>query len=205
MAVEIEMKLAIKGANDAEIRELLSGLSAGSGFQETPLINTYYDTADFQLNNARIALRIRCKNDRFIQTFKTKGESTGGLHRRGEWEWELPENKLDMSLLKNCDAWPNTINIDTLAPVFETNFQRWVSKILWQKSEIELAYDLGAVVAAGAETEIREIELELISGEESDLLSLAQWLQERLELVADNVSKAEKGYQLFLQESVHKG
>ena len=68
MAVEIEIKLAIKGANDSEVREVLSELSADSGFQETLLINTYYDTSDHQLNKAKIALRIRRKDDCLMQT-----------------------------------------------------------------------------------------------------------------------------------------
>lgn len=197
MAVEIEMKLAIKGANDSEVRAVLSELSADSGFQETLLINTYYDTSDHQLNKAKIALRIRRKDDCLIQTFKTKGKSINGMHRRGEWEWKLAENILDTSLLKDCEAWPDIIDVNTLDPVFETNFMRSVSKLRWCESEIELAYDLGKIIAVGAEREIRELELELISGKESGLLSLAQWLQERLELEADDISKAEKGYQLF--------
>jgi len=205
MAIEIEMKLAVKdGVTDEAVESVLSDLLGGETWQETPLRNVYFDTSDLVLNKARIALRIRHKNGRYIQTLKTKGESINGLHRRGEWEWDLIEDALDLKLLKACDTWPHSVDVKTLKPIFETNFVRLVSKLHWQKSEIELAYDLGSVIVGNAQAPIREIELEFLSGQESDLLSLAQCLQEKLELKADDVSKAERGYQLFLKGSDKK-
>ena len=200
MAIEIEMKLAVKdGVTDEAVESVLSDLLGGETWQETPLRNVYFDTSDLVLNKARIALRIRHKNGRYIQTLKTKGESINGLHRRGEWEWDLIEDALDLKLLKACDTWPRSVDVHMLMPVFETNFVRLVSKLHWQKSEIELAYDLGSVIVGSSKASIREIELEFLSGQESDLLSLAQCLQQKLELKADDVSKAERGYQLFLK------
>ena len=200
MAIEIEMKLAVKDDVTGEaVESVLSDLLGGETWQETPLRNVYFDTSDLVLNKARIALRIRHKGGRYIQTLKTKGESINGLHRRGEWEWDLIEDALDLKLLKACDTWPHSVDVKTLKPIFETNFVRLVSKLHWQKSEIELAYDLGSVIVGSSKASIREIELEFLSGQESDLLSLAQCLQQKLELKADDVSKAERGYRLFLK------
>lgn len=200
MAIEIEMKLAVKErVTDAAVESVLSSLLGGKTWQETPLRNVYFDTSELVLNKARIALRIRHKNGRYIQTLKTKGEAINGLHRRGEWEWEVPNDVLDRALLISSEAWPDSVDVETLKPVFETNFVRLVSKLDWHQSEIELAYDVGKVVVGDMQIPIREIELELMSGSESGLLSLAQWLQERIELKADDVSKAERGYRLFLK------
>ncbi len=200
MAIEIEMKLAVKDDVTGEaVESVLSDLLGGETWQETPLRNVYFDTSDLVLNKARIALRIRHKGGRYIQTLKTKGESINGLHRRGEWEWDVPSGALDRELLSSCDAWPDSVDVEALKPVFETNFVRLVSKLDWHQSEIELAYDVGKVVAGDMQVPIREIELELVSGPESGLLTLAQWLQEKLELKADDVSKAERGYRLFLK------
>jgi inorganic triphosphatase YgiF len=63
------------------------------------LRNIYFDTPDFILNRQRMALRVRQKGSRFIQTLKTQGEFIDGGHRRMEWEWPLATAELDLSLL----------------------------------------------------------------------------------------------------------
>ncbi|CAM3431138.1 inorganic triphosphatase [Parendozoicomonas haliclonae] len=161
------------------------------------LTNTYYDTPDHDLNNARVALRIREKNGNYIQTLKTKGESVGGLSRRGEWEWYLDEPQLDLQKLN--DVWPESLaNLDKtlLQPVFRTDFRRQMVDIIWEGAEIEVALDLGDVIAGDKTSFISELELELKKGDEEALFSLAKELGTLAPLTPCDISKAEQGYRL---------
>ena len=64
------------------------------------------------------------------------------------------------------------------------------------RSEIEVAFDEGAVIASERRLPIREIELELKSGEELELYQLAIQLVETLPLKLYLTSKAERGFML---------
>lgn len=200
MPKEIELKLSVVGESLAvleNLEECLSNQGLVLELQRKPLQNIYYDTPDKILNQHRMALRVRKKGDAFIQTLKTKGKSVSGLSERGEWEWELADNKLDISLLEGLDVWPEGMNLDSLNAVFETNFVRHQVLIEWQGSEIELAFDQGEVLSKGKCLPIKEIELELMSGDVEALKSLAAVLGQAIHLKASDTSKAERGYSLL--------
>lgn len=159
------------------------------------LVNQYFDTSDQALNQHRIALRIRQVDGRFIQTLKTKGHSVAGLHQRGEWEWDVPEDRLHLEYL-NADVWPADISVNDLRPVFETNFERSMALIRQHDSEIELAIDQGEIVAGDQRKALCEIELELKSGDPKDLFELADRIARMVPVVLSDVSKAEQGYRV---------
>ena len=88
MSQETELKLHIPPSQiPALSRILTTAMPPEVGAIEpggtTQLKNTYFDTPDQRLNQARVALRIRERNGQFIQTLKTQGESVNGLTRRG--------------------------------------------------------------------------------------------------------------------------
>lgn len=206
MATEIEMKLAFSSVfNDPQVeavQTILKRLGCECDISEKVLKNTYFDTADFLLNKNKVALRIRQKmNDQndciFVQTFKTAGQSINGLSHRGEWEWILSENSLNLNELKRCEAWPSDIGCDSLLAVFETNFTRFLANLDWGNSVVELALDWGWVVSGGKQERIHEIELELKRGHQDDLISLSDQLKKYLPLLAFDKSKAERGFKLF--------
>jgi len=214
LATEIEMKLSIVGGHrDEHLLILKSGLNVlgfglGLGqkkeqaFQASVLKNAYYDSASWQLNTLKVALRIRQKTVAggtvmYIQTLKTKGNSVDGLSQRGEWEWVLPTNKLNVSALHDNEAWPLEVDPDSLIAVFETNFTRYTLDFTWNNSKIELALDQGEILSQGKQEQINEIELELKSGNVSDLHLLRAELQNMMTLTPSDISKAERGYRLF--------
>lgn len=201
MANEIELKLKV--INSIDIRDGLKRLFPDLSFETKKLINSYFDTPELALNQNKTALRIRKVSNQFIQTLKTKGQSINGLHQRREWEWPLPANKLNTDLLKICDAWPMDIKLDLLEPVFETNFTRQKAVLGWRESSFELALDQGEVISANQSTPINELEVELLSGNTEDLLALGELLKTNLSLEPDNVSKAERGYDLFSEAKKH--
>jgi len=203
LATEIELKLRIVEVHDQdvllEITKCLALLGLASSFQVNELKNVYFDTADWQLNAQKIALRVRKNGECYIQTLKTKGQSVNGLSRRGEWEWNISEPKLAVPYLKQCEAWPSSVNPEALMVVFETNFIRHQIELEWQGAIIELAFDQGEILSKGHIEKINEIELELLSGNENGLHLLYGKLQTNLSLEPSDISKAERGYRLFHQ------
>lgn len=206
MSIEIEIKLAFNDSVSASMLEVLESilkrLECNTQYSKKELKNTYFDTPNFSLNNNKVALRIRQYTTSqgvkvFIQTFKTAGRSVNGLSQRGEWEWELPENALNLSHLDECEAWPKDIDTDNLVTVFETNFTRYVFDIDWGDSAIELVLDQGSILSNSKVEQIHEIELELKQGNQLELSSLADALMEKLPLNTSDKSKAERGFQLF--------
>ena len=171
MSQEIELKLVLTQALALEnvIRGLKQVLPV-PGLEQQPLRNIYFDTADRRLNKAEIALRIREKNGRFIQTLKTKGAAVEGLHQRGEWEWSLARPVLDVDVLRQHENWPGDIDPSALQPMFETNFMRHACEVEFMSSRIELAIDIGEIIAGDRSEDLQELELELLSGAISDVL-----------------------------------
>lgn len=205
MATETELKLLV---DPAAIKQLEQHPSlARAAWQDVRLLrNTYYDTPALELAAARIALRVRQQGERYIQTLKTRGQSVDGLHQRGEWEWELESERLDTSLLA-AEIWPAELPPAeqlVLEPVFTTDFRRRLWRLRFDGAEIEVALDQGEVACSGPEgarltDPICELELELRSGPAAALFALARTLGEQTELRPSDISKAQRGYQLFRQ------
>lgn len=200
MVTEIELKLSIVGEHDEDaliqVKNFLTSLYVDQKLLKYKLENAYYDSPDLQLNKEKIALRIRKKGNRYIQTLKTKGQSVNGLSKRGEWEWDLTQPKLNLDYLAQCDAWPKTVNTRQLNKVFETNFTRHQVEFTWKEATIELALDQGEITSHGSKASINELELELVSGNENDLHLLYEELQKYMTLQPSDISKAERGYRL---------
>ncbi|PID43820.1 MAG: adenylate cyclase [Proteobacteria bacterium] len=192
MATEIELKCTTSLPCLDMARKLFMSMDLLES-KQVRLVNRYYDTPDFQLNRHRMALRIRKQNDRFIQTLKTMGSSAGGLHRRGEWEWQLPGDNLDLALLQEA-AWPGGIDIQSLKPAFETNFDRTRITLRFHQSEIEVAIDQGEVCSSGQVMPLCEIEFELKNGEVADLFGIARLMAQTIPFQVSDVSKGERGY-----------
>lgn len=208
MAAEVEIKLAFepeyKQPQINALEHVLKELNFNSGLSSKLLENAYFDTADFQLNKHKVALRIRKKMNEqglpiYIQTFKTAGSSENGLSKRGEWEWSLPSNILNLSVLKNHEAWPESIAIEKLVKVFETNFTRYSAELKWKESTIEVVLDWGLILSNGCQEQIHEIEIELLEGSAEDLICFSERLKSRLNVSPLDISKAERGFSLFQQ------
>ena len=199
MATEIELKLALspRAARDLPNHPLLK---AAAG-QQQRLLNTYYDTADLTLKARRVALRFRKKGWQWLLTVKSAEPASGGLATRSEWEKPASPGVFDFSHVDNPEL-RATLEAarESLEPVFTTNFRRHAWTVAYADSVIEVALDRGSIESRGDKTAISEVELELISGQVSDLFALALELQQEHALHPMVASKAERGYRLFLAE-----
>ena len=205
MATELELKLMVQPEYLKSACAFLdtfcenSSISANTRQPTLDLMNGYYDTADALLMENGIALRIRAVNQRYIQTVKTRGSSRIGMHERGEWEWQIGSDVLDLKLLKEVPL-PESLKDMTwsrdLIEVFRTDFQRQMWLIHHDGADIEVVCDEGVVSSSYGKDGICELELELKSGPELALYNFAKVLAAQLPVQVSTVSKAQKGARL---------
>lgn len=192
MARERELKLAVGEASIARILEWLKN-SGATRLPKERLCNTYFDTPDGQLNQKRVALRVRQSGRQYIQTLKTKGAISAGLHDRQEWDWSVSGPQLDLALLAESPI-AEFAQQATLEPAFTTDFERdgW----LWRDENlaIEFALDRGTARAGSHAAPICEVELELKGGEVTGLAKQAATLSRICPVFLNPISKAELGY-----------
>lgn len=205
MAIELELKLMLhpkylKSASD--FLDEICSLSENDGQSRQPtlsLMNAYFDTEESSLMQGGMALRIRAVNETFIQTVKTRGSNRIGMHARGEWEWLLPNDQLDLSLLKDVPLPESLLDMSwspELIEVYRTDFERQVWNVESQGTKIEAVCDKGLVTSPYGEDSICELELELKAGNEVGLYHFALQLAERIPVQVSVVSKAQKGVRL---------
>lgn len=209
MPQETEIKLALH-PRDAE-RLLSLPLLRGLPRAGQRLFNTYFDTPDLALRDARLALRERRVGGRSLLTVKTSGSTVGGLSQRGEWEVPKPRGRVDFSRIVDEPALAAALQgwAPLLRAVFRTDFVRRAMVVEHAGARIELAFDDGHIgVGSGRRARrerLLEVELELLDGPVDALLDLAHTLvlgpegqtAGALHLHPEPRSKAERGYALF--------
>ena len=203
---EIELKLALPTTDPSSLSKRLSRLPLLA--RRTPvhqnLHNVYYDTPQQILRHKRIALRIRRvgsdASPQWLQTLKTGNRDDSALSRRGEWEAPVPSDTLVLNVLQ-ATPWatidPDGTVFQALAPTFSTTFERtsWTVRRR-DGSVIEVALDIGVIVAGDKRAPICELELELLAGQPAALFHLARQIAATIAVLPANVSKAERGYAL---------
>lgn len=193
--VEIEIKLAL---DTGAVRKLPRhpALARGQPVQQR-LYSVYFDTADFALLRAGIALRLRRVGYHWVQTVKARAGSGGVLAQRPEWEIRVAGKQPDLDVLpEEARALLPDIDVDRLAPVFETAFRRTAWQVTTADGTVEVALDQGEIRAGDKTWPIREVELELKAGTVTELFNLADRLVADLPVHLEPRSKAQRGYQL---------
>jgi triphosphatase len=205
LSIEREVKLALPTSKHGEIAKDLTQRTGQEG-RKIQLTNVYFDTAGRALAKAKSAVRLRGTPDQWLQTYKTAGESQEGLHNRHEWELPVAGEALEIpALLEICDDEHAASALSDAAPELVALFRTDFSRVLWDVeidgAKIEAALDLGEVVTAvdgeRRTTPISELELELKSGNEEALNTLAAQMRGAfLYLQPEDASKARRGYDL---------
>jgi len=203
MALEQEIKLAVLAKNKLDISALACIEEKSMGTVETrQLISRYFDNSDLALLKQGIGLRRRFNGQTWLQTVKETGLANDGLHERQEWEHVLGQDEFEFELLQQTPlikAIEDESALATLQAIFTIDFSREHRLLkLTDQTHIELAYDFGHVYTASRKTVIHEIELELKSGSVDDVKQFAALLLEQLPLQYSDISKAQRGYQLFI-------
>ncbi len=202
---EIEFKLAIHPSDVATFRHLslLREKCIGKP-QRRKVHSIYFDTPSLELQQGAMALRLRKTGGRWLQTLKTAGNMTGGLHQRGEWEHPLRLPQLDLALFRDTPlaelASRDQLHL-ILEPAFVTNFQRTTWQIdVAPGQRVEVVLDQGVIRAGQNELPISEIEIELLEGDRSAVYDIAAALVGQVSVRMEMASKAERGYRLYQAE-----
>ena len=169
--------------------------------------NTYYDTADGRLEQARYGLRIREVDGKSVATLKGPGTPRNGLHQRAEWEvearqpdpatWPVGEARAEaLRLLEGTELLP-LLTIETS--------RHHIVALRQKESEeqeiAELALDEGIIRAKECSRPFCELEIELLpAGTHADLEALIEAAQQLMPLIPENRSKLEQGLTLLKEE-----
>ena len=203
METELKLLLAPQALRrlrrDAQVKALQQGRASTRRVR-----SVYYDTPEQTLRRAGLALRLRSDGGRWLQTLKTEGQASAGLHVREEWEWPLPGSALNFALLATTQAaklFRSPRLRAGLRPAFTTEFERTSLRLGFADGSLaELCLDSGTIRAGRRASAISEIELELLAGSSARLYEFAQQLVLRVPLRLGHASKAERGYALAQQE-----
>lgn len=206
MSTEIELKLSLSPQFSACIKQLqlLKDYGVTKPIKQR-LYSIYYDSPDFILRKHRIALRVRKTEGLWIQTIKSGGTIQDGLHQHNEWEHPIANNKPDFSQIPDQsikDFFADRKLRQSLQPIFITEFNRTTYLLEPEKDfELEFCLDEGKIIANQRTQSVCEIELELKSGDTSQLFQFAETLQRNctFPLIPENTNKAMRGYALLLK------
>ncbi len=199
--METELKLLLAPQDLRRLRRDPQVKALQQGRASTRRVHSvYYDTPERTLQGAGLALRLRSDGGRWLQTLKTEGQASAGLHVREEWEWPLVDGVLDFGLLAttpDAKLFHSPKLRAALRPEFATEFERTSLRLGFADgSSAELCLDSGTIRAGRRASAISEIEMELLAGSPARLYELAQQLVERVPLRLGHASKAERGYAL---------
>ena len=197
MEIEFKLRLPATAVPDLLADPLLAGVKSA----RKRLDNIYFDTPAFDLAQAKTSLRLRKDGLHWLQTVKSGGSASAGLHQRHELEFPVARRALDWAPLAGT-PFANQLGPfqATVAAQFRTRFDRQLWLLCGPTgAKIELAIDQGHILAGKAQQSLCEVELELKSGPVDDLFAIALALSTRHPMVLDNRSKAQRGNALARQ------
>ena len=213
---ELELKFAIPSYQQSVLRKNIDTKTA----QQQRLSAYYFDTPNQDLAKKGIALRIRFEDSQWVQTLKTAGD---GVAKRVELNTVLSltgtPDTLDVSSLVPdvsliteqavVAQLTSIMPLDELAQAltvqYFTDVQRISRQIKKNNSRIEIAYDIGKVGIGHlnsqkpannpglTQSDIHEIEFELLEGDPSDLIEVAKIWCKKYKLYLSTVTKAQRG------------
>ncbi len=193
--LETELKLELAPSDQSRLN--LAGLSARPEGRAKSLISTYYDTPDQQLRKGGYSLRVRESGGRYVQTVKAQPDAASGFFVRPEWEHEITRARLEPAQMGPLAQDLGAHVLTELGRAFVTEIERKVHRVQLNGATIAIADDSGEVRAGRHAEPIREVELELESGDPRTLFLLARRIGDDIPVRLGVRSKSERGYQLL--------
>ena len=194
---EIELKFQVPAGRRAEVDAAVAGRA---GAARTRLQAAYVDTPDRALANAGMALRLRREGRHWVQTLKGRTPDAMIRHEhnvsRGS-STAMPE--IDASLHAGTRIGDALLALVAAQPAgalsvrFSTDILRRTRTMRMPGGQVELAFDVGRIRAAGRAIDIVELEIESTGGSPQAVLAAARRWVPRHGLWLDIRSKAERG------------
>jgi len=204
--MEIELKYYL-GDNLAKDRILddkhLAEMRNPEGDETLQMRAIYLDTAEGDLRARKIALRARFENDNIIVTLKWKGSAVDGLHMRGELNVPADEAYLaepTVEIFRGSEIFDEleaAAGGKKLINVMEMDFLRRSIQIDTGASISVISLDEGVIRTSCGDADILEVEVELYSGEQRDMVALGEELASKYNLIPCDKSKYQRGMELL--------
>jgi triphosphatase len=156
------------------------------------LVSIYLDTAGRTFGRQGLSLRLRRKGKQLFRTIK--GTYRGILDRI---ERETPFNCDGGNQPGSVDAFFKRLEDRRLPTVLKPIFKTRIEREIYQLGGIEVCLDKGEIIAGPRSAPVAEIELELKSGDRSELFALARQISAIVPAEISVKSKSERGYELI--------
>ena len=209
MGMEIELKYKVESVEKYE--KILSDMWVRSHaeFADPEVVRmkaAYFDTEDHTLIRHNVAFRIRSEGDRTLATLKWRDDDEGisGLYVRSEINIPVSDQVCffhpDPSIFKESSEGKDLLDLvdgKKLVNVFDMIFTRKRFRIDYGQSILELALDEGVIVAGSESEELRELEIEIYSGDKADLLAVGKKISDKYGLVPELKTKFARGVELI--------
>lgn len=190
MSKEIELKYSMPENLSAD--QVFDSITLDSEIREIRMKSTYFDTKNNLLGFTKTSLRHRMENDVSVFTVKTPLGGSGALAQRGEWQVEAKnlDDALPKLLEQGVPEDVIAIAKTPLVTVAEFEFVRKCAQIKTAVFSAELCVDIGYLSPDGVKkAPLREIEIELISGDVDALCAYGEGLKARFSLAPQTLSK----------------
>lgn len=193
--LEEKIKFSV-GLVDAEDLKAAPSLSSAKVWKSSESKTTYFDTRKGDMAAAGATLRLEEPGDgATVMTFKTEARSSKGTFHHREIEVAVSGvvlSAFDRRTQKEIDC---LIHGAGVQPMFTAHVRRQRTVVNCGDSRIGLVIDRGLIEIAKGSVPIGELELELelVSGAESDMIDLAIELARRWPLRLDFIDKRQKG------------
>ncbi len=198
--IELELKLGLRDCDPSRASDALYSVLGRVIPRQTALLqNVYFDHKGL-LHRAGVAIRTRFVNESREMTVKIREPDERGLSQRREWNFPIDTPSLDYVLLESLDLPASVVPViqdRLLDAVFQNAFERTDWHVTQNNCDVIMSLDLGSVRASGLESQVSELEFELLSGDIEQLISLGCEVSEHLPAFMGVISKAERGDRLI--------
>lgn len=209
--MELEMKYGIGDKDIAEsiwTDEYLKTIEEENTREKIFMKAAYFDTSDHILCKNDITFRVRMEGTRIIATLKWRGKSEGAMHQREEINVPVADEACFISpepgIFKESQIGQEVISLlgdNRLQSIIETRFLRSRFRVDTGSSIIEVSIDKGDIITEKGSEPILELELELFSGDEEELVKIGAQISEKYGLAAEERSKYARGKDMLLGKS----
>lgn len=208
--MEVEMKYGIGDKDLAEsiwTDEYLMTIEEEGTREKIFMKAAYFDTSDHILCKNDITFRVRMEGTRIIATLKWRGKSEGALHQREEINVPVDDEACFIApapdIFKESQIGQEVIELlgeRVLQSIIETRFLRSRFRVDTGNSIIEVSIDKGEIITEKGSEPILELELEMFSGNEEELVKIGAEIAEKYKLNPEEKSKYARGKNILLGE-----
>ena len=204
--MEIELKFLVEEELTRERilqDDHLRKLAGEEALEVIPMKAVYYDTEEKDLLKKMYAFRVRYEDVRPVATMTWGGGVEEGLHQRGELNVTVNEVFAEcpnVDIFKGSEIYEEiaeAVGEKPLIPVMEMEFVRKQMHVDTGKSISVVSFDEGEIRTAGGTAPISEVEVELYSGDQDDMIALGKELAAKYNLTPGNKSKYQRGLELL--------